>query len=99
MSKHTPGPWTANFVEPAPEVRAESGPAVVAWMGFDDSNRAIKEHQANARLIAAAPDLLHACHWVLSSLRHNSFCPAAEKRGRCNCGLSHVELAVAKAES
>jgi hypothetical protein len=56
---------------------------------------------ANARRIVAAwnahDDLLEACRWALTALRHKAFCPAAEKHGECNCGLFHIEKAVAKA--
>lgn len=54
MSKHTPGPWKATFkagtyLIQSPEWRT------IALAGYTDS-----EDDANARLIAAAPDLLEA---------------------------------------
>jgi hypothetical protein len=36
-------------------------PDVVAWLGFDDSNRALVGHRANARRIAAA---VNACEGI-----------------------------------
>jgi hypothetical protein len=59
--------------------------------------------QATAEFIARACNshdaLLEACKWVLSVVRHKSFCPAAENRGACDCGLFRVEDAVKKAEA
>jgi hypothetical protein len=73
--KHTPGPWRIvidddgnplsgrPMVAPAPELDC----AIVHWDGFKqtfwESARGEKEMHANARLIAAAPDLLEALEW------------------------------------
>ena len=65
MSKHTPGPWTVKedlhygdeFWYGGPKgFTITVGPAVLG----DTTKRTIPEQQANARLIAAAPELL-AC--------------------------------------
>ena len=62
---HTPGPWTLRAVQPGEavfkrpfwEIGAEvSGKGVAFAFGNDE---------ANARLIAAAPDLLAACKAVI----------------------------------
>jgi hypothetical protein len=56
-AKHTPGPWHAvddNFVE------AENGATVIDQINDDLSELSDEEISANARLIAAAPDLLAA---------------------------------------
>jgi hypothetical protein len=64
MSKqHTPGPWTAHGPSPwgaADENRGclSRGEYIVFPLPEDD------EIEANARLIAAAPDLLHALKWA-----------------------------------
>lgn len=55
--KHSPGPWKikqARWDDAAVEIVAESGQpiAVVYWFGFDATRN------ANAALIAAAPELL-----------------------------------------
>ena len=70
MTKHTPGPWTMHpRGKDGAEVRAT---ASVAWCGsawtLGSENQVIRadEAQANARLIAAAPDLLAACEEFLS---------------------------------
>lgn len=57
MSGHTPGPWTVSSPpkdEHALDVRTPTG--VLMHRGFWG-------HQADAHLIAAAPDLLHALQW------------------------------------
>ena len=69
MSKHTPGPWFHNTEgAPKPDVRAASGRSVaVTWMVCSSAPKSAEcyqarteEDRANARLIAAAPDLLEA---------------------------------------
>lgn len=60
MSKHTPGPWdywqgAGIGDESHAEIIAADGEIVIA--GF---NNMIEQGEANARLIAAAPDLLEA---------------------------------------
>lgn len=72
MSKHTPGPWYVEFGE-AYNVRADHG-GIVAQIhnlkgrhgigGRIDANEA----SSNARLIAAAPDLLEALQRSLNWL-------------------------------
>ena len=74
MSKHTPGPWFAQdtrlvggqvaVVGPNHDRKAgEQGVMVVAHV-----NGRSGEQGANARLIAAAPDLLAACELTLAHL-------------------------------
>lgn len=74
MSKHTPGPWKTELVRHAP-IAKEFG----VYRLFDckhrnialierrfDSPETAREANANANLIAAAPDLLEALEAVLS---------------------------------
>lgn len=61
-SKHTPGPW-----EYAPTAGHEThGQSVVYNDGL--SIAIVYDGEANARLIAAAPDLLQACKAAVVSL-------------------------------
>jgi hypothetical protein len=69
MSKRTPGPWKAEIDEQVPERGAVyvEGPQgwlnqAVADCGFND----VETDEANARLIAAAPELLAALQMVMS---------------------------------
>ena len=80
MSKHTPGPWeikNQNLV-------AEGGNCVLAnlhmWQGD-----APDEGKANARLIAAAPELLAALQAMFR---------AAEMRDMDNCEVRSAHVAV-----
>ena len=54
MSKHTPGPWKASGVGTVSHATRGFWIARL-WVGFRT-----KEREANARLIAAAPDMLAA---------------------------------------
>ena len=56
--KHTPGPWT----EIDGLLTCSDGLPPFAFQ------RPQEELQANARLIAAAPDLLEACHMTLAAI-------------------------------
>ena len=72
MVEHTPGPWLA-FIEGRTiavhkgSVRKNpNAPAIVHWVGFDSSDVSLAKQKANARLIAAAPDLLAALEEMLA---------------------------------
>ena len=68
--KHTPGPWTVTadgagwYIECAPE-RGHSVAYIMAEIGEEDPDTSDDEKEANARLIAAAPDLLEALQMLL----------------------------------
>ena len=82
MSKFTPGPWAAFHDHPNPEtaksiayIRAADGSTLYEW-GFSEIACCFgcktPEQAANARLIAAAPDLLEACQTFAEWLRRES---------------------------
>ena len=72
-SKHTPGPWhVANGVQ----VRSEKDQLARVWM------MRTGEGKANARLIAAAPELLEAIEELLSATQHLNPCPATVEKAR-----------------
>ncbi len=65
MSKHTPGPW--HYFETADgrcRVKPLNGKYIVAECSAMEPQ--CEEQRANARLIAAAPELLEFAQWVLS---------------------------------
>lgn len=67
--KHTPGPWKAiehKSVNLNDYIQILAGSWDIAHNKF--SARNWEEEQANARLIAAAPDLLEACQAALNDL-------------------------------
>ena len=66
--KHTPGPWLTTEstehwgrVNVTVQAAFTANEIATAWQGTTDVNR------ANARLIAAAPDLLEACELIVSA--------------------------------
>ena len=69
MSKHTPGPWTAIFQEDwrSTKVVTADGRWIADVSMFGDSA------DANARLIAAAPELLEAVQALLESERRSKY--------------------------
>ena len=80
MSKHTPGPWTAEFHGSVWHIEEGGGvqlSCVYVWTEDDGE----KEAAANARLMAAAPELLAALKRTLS----NAIGHACDARGDdCN---------------
>ncbi len=65
MSEHTPGPWSVcdgdgKWIVETPEF----GIIITAEGGNSDADL------ANARLVAAAPELLEACRDALRSMEH-----------------------------
>lgn len=97
-TKHTPGPWTV-FARPGTEtleVQA-AGKPVAHWMGFDGADQPWDEKAANARLMAAAPDLLAAAAKVLLDNSGIAGVSSAEYRAIAVSDLKPLAVAVAKA--
>jgi hypothetical protein len=70
--QHTPGPWEhrSGTILGAHETHpVKSGQGFVASIGFPARETGYSDLQlANARLIAAAPDLLAALEWALAQM-------------------------------
>jgi len=71
-SQHTPGPWKAHFEEAYFVTGPDLG-RVAMMMNLKGAyglggRRSGDESAANARLIAAAPDMLHALHMAAAIL-------------------------------
>lgn len=87
MSKHTPGPW---HLTPRSQTRAEGWKietknmtvAVVLWSSAID--------EANARLIAAAPELKAAAIWAHEELTKAGY--------ECDTGACVICVAICKTE-
>lgn len=62
----------------------------------DADRRPLKEHEANARLIAAAPDLLEALEWAVNEFDGNTRYTSAEQRQNC---IEKCRAAIAKART
>lgn len=74
MSNHTPGPWECSWGYSGPIITADaannSKRIATVRVFFPDFS---EEDTANARLIAAAPDLLAALKWALSNINCEPF--------------------------
>jgi hypothetical protein len=69
-AKHTPGPWTISAVC-TDEIIGEGGILVARAIQYGhDIIISHEERFSNARLIAAAPDLLEALIWALDALEN-----------------------------
>ncbi len=64
---HTPGPWTVQGLE-SQEVQAKERRLRIALICHPSHGPSV-ESQANARLIAAAPDAINALHLASHALR------------------------------
>ena len=67
MGKHTPGPWYCSWkdndlYDQGGVYRVQPIPVGSTW------GKVVKQYNANAHLIAAAPDLLKACKELMSEL-------------------------------
>ena len=67
MSQHTPGPWAFRKGNYTPKWREDT--YLVETGNLEHQEGGQIAHmclEANARLIAAAPEMLDALHWILS---------------------------------
>ena len=89
-AQHTPGPWMLS-------ARLDEGYRVHGVEGMIDAIADLDEWaepgetEANARLIAAAPELLAACRRVLASI------PPAGLDAWAVCAAADLSLAIARA--
>lgn len=80
MSKHTPGPWRVGTYGDRLAIYADGIYVAVVYSPPDDV-AFIPEATANARLIAAAPDMLHRLHQAAAVLRWYAITFGIEGRG------------------
>lgn len=100
MSKHTPGPW---FASTTPSGKGK----VVDANGFSICNTTAgpyEQQREDARLIAAAPELLAACKALFETIRaHEIESLSCDRDGEayCDCLRKQADdaaAAIAKAE-
>jgi hypothetical protein len=112
QEKHTPGPWTVTNADHVGEPTED--PSMPPYWFIDGGKCHAHESrgfhvsaymkEADARLIAAAPELLEACQIVLAYLDKLEFGiedndPLREIRQRCHAPLrAALETAISKAE-
>lgn len=100
MSGPTPGPWVAivskagRYLTSPYVCGGEVGneDRVAELCGYPQVSQPTID--ANARLIAAAPDLLAACRLAFEALPHAADCA----KDPCRCRVSVLATAIAKAE-
>ena len=93
-AKHTPGPWNVSGLPDTyrRDCINANGPRPVA-----EVPRHNPDWQANARLIAAAPDLLEACKFLIA--RSGTMGPEDAAYAECSWeAIGKIEAAIAKAE-
>lgn len=84
-TQHTPGPWEVSRLQ-----TSEESTQVITSEGWHLCNVELDPHEANARLIAAAPDLLAALQKIVSLWDENRYDgPVAP--------MNDAKLAIAKA--
>ena len=91
MSKHTPGPWAHinpdGYTVRHPQVYSDTGPVCNAtWLG----DGRINELRANARLIAAAPEMLVALQEIVAAADGDGW-------SQLDATLAKARAAIAKA--
>ena len=94
---HTPGPWV---IDNSIRTAVNAGKKHIAMVNFyktSDKEISIdeKENEANARLIAAAPELLAACK---AALRDEMSARLEAAGGLSDETVAMLEAAIAKAE-
>lgn len=106
VGTHTPGPWTARLNSWVRwEILYGGGQlAVIAKPDDPASPPPVSETEANARLIAAAPDLLAALKAACGYFRNvlidlDTGTPKATTRQTVDGGLKMIEAALAKARA
>jgi len=89
-AQHTPGPWSYKAEGGRFIIDNQPGRAIACTAGFEPTN------EANARLIAAAPELLEAAETVLAGL--NARIDAADPSAvPIFSGIADLHSAIAKA--
>lgn len=103
MSKHTPGPWAALITKPKKRKQPSPGTVLVAAGGSlaidcTSSGDTFEEGEANARLIAAAPEMLEALKMAAWLIHDEIGLSGARMDHEDTKTLDAIRSAIAKAE-
>ena len=96
-AKHTPGPWELRTIDTADVRGAVHVYAGGAAVTTDVWGRTLPESDANARLIAAAPDLLAFAESVESILGDRCECPTSDAQTRAECPFCRLVMSARSA--
>ena len=101
-TKHTPGPWKTVQAKSAISIKAHDGLVTIANIGWMLRANYPDTCEANARLIAAAPDLLAACELATHDLQRmmallEVHAKMSFKGGSFESNLAELKEAIAKA--
>lgn len=98
---HTPGPWflleSDGVLQISDSEKHGNKAAIVHWAGFDAGDKTKKAKRANARLIAAAPDLLDALEAMLREFTGQNYCAPDEYPVAKLGAMRKAKEAIAKA--
>lgn len=96
-TEHTPGPWHVNTLEVVPlSIHAAHGHVATVSTGSMGECE-LEECEANARLIAAAPEMIHALELAHVALARRG-CGCDCENMPAPCVMCAVETAIAKAK-
>ena len=93
-TKHTPGPWRFGPSSTHPETIVIGNENWTTTIGLVDGY-CIERMEANAHLIAAAPELLDACKYVRDTIMDDLDYPHDLRKARI---VEFVKAAISKAE-
>ena len=100
MSEYTPGPWTVN--KDGTQVRTvERHDGHWVWVASMVGGATRAEREANARLIAAAPELLEALRQAHNSLSEAQYELGGQRgvEARAQYAIEAAQAAITKAET
>lgn len=98
--KHTPGPWIYSLTPKGDEAQiyCPKDKLMVAIVSNANFNRKYDEVRANARLVAAAPELLNACE-ALAEYVSEQWLKEWDNRPNClRMGENAIEQATANTD-
>ena len=101
-ANHTPGPWDKidglmRYIPFSVVADNPGGPGRLSIAHVDDVDGFAGSSEANARLIAAAPELLEACKASVAEITGGSLFPESLRPGN-ETPLELLKAAIAKAE-
>ena len=99
MNAHTPGPWRKGSGNLEDNHIYDQQGRLIALARYVNGSGDRAFVEANARLIAAGPDLYEAARQYSHEAGHAPQCPARDYQdSHCDCGFWMLQQAIAKAE-